>query len=647
MRFVVILALLVAAGPARAEITGKLQPTAALEHRTPGQYPDPPDTGPTDTGAPVPAPAPAPVPSPETPKPGLTEAQPPQSTPLMDAIRRRLNDRKLGFAADEKTAVQAHYERASAPLWTSESGLSAAGAAVLGELRRADDYGLPARDIVPKDLGADLVAAVAGEGRQRSQTLTDHAETELRITAAVLDYASFARGGRIREPSSQLATYIDRAPQRLKPAVVLERVATASDPAEALRKINPQHPQFEALRRAYLELRNRPEEAAQRPMPPGPSIRPGDRHPHVAHARKLMKAPTPAGADPEIYDDEFASLIRDFQEAQDLVPADGIIGRKTRAALSGLAEKRGPSARELLVNMEQWRWMPDDLGETYIEVNLPEYMIRLKKNGQVLFEERIVAGQIDKQTPLFSDRLQTIVLNPDWILPESVKVREAIPSLLGRGNFFHSMGLRIKKGNTPVDPRSVNWGYVDQRHYTFFQPPGEKNALGKVKFLFPNKHAVYFHDTPTKQLFDKQKRAFSRGCVRVRDPIRLTELLLAADRGWTPENVRNLMENGDEDYRVTLITPVPIHITYFTVTAGKDGSLEHFADVYGHAKRISLALDGRWREIDVPPNHLAPIEDREFEWRVAAAEERRRYEGARYRYSRSPVDTFFQSLFGP
>ncbi|NJO56489.1 MAG: L,D-transpeptidase family protein, partial [Rhodospirillales bacterium] len=328
------------------------------------------------------------------------------------------------------------------------------------------------------------------------------------------------------------------------------------------------------------------------------------------------------------------------QQSRGLKPVDGILGRKTRVALEAL---RPPAARDLLVNMEQWRWMPADMGDFHIWVNIPEFTVRVIKNGAVIHTERVVTGTLANQTPIFSETMKTIVLRPDWVLPESIKVREAIPSLLRGSGMFYSSGLKIKKGSKPVEPRSIDWSRADQRHYTFYQPPGDTNALGKVKFLFPNKHAVYLHDTPSKQLFANASRAYSHGCVRVRNPVRLAEILLGHDKGWEAGMVRDLAEGGPEDNRVTLDRPIPVHVTYFTVAPDEAGKLVGHKDIYGHAKRISLALDGRWGEIDVPPDHLAPIEDREFEWRIAAEQQRAAQQRVQ---SGDPVGRFFQDLFG-
>ena len=202
------------------------------------------------------------------------------------------------------------------------------------------------------------------------------------------------------------------------------------------------------------------------------------------------------------------------------------------------------------------------------------------------------------------------------------------------------------ESETDIDPYSVNWSSANLKAYTFYQPPGEANVLGQVKFLFPNKHAVYMHDTPSKHLFDSSVRAFSHGCMRVRNPVKLAELVLGQDKGWSGEKVHELIEDGPEDNKIALDHKIPVHVTYFTAVPDDTGKIRTFRDVYGHEQRISLALEGRWGEIDIPPDHLAPIEDREFEYRSAAYERRQSYEEER-RYSKG--DDFgnaLKKLFG-
>ncbi len=544
--------------------------------------------------------------------------------PAVQAIRDRLADRRQPIAdstIEERRAIGALFEtRAGAALFADASGLTPRGQALVVELQRADDWGLPAAELVPRKLPPDGATL----------SLTDIADTEVRIAVAVLRYARFARGGRISDPTAQLATYIDRKPQLLDAKTVLDAVAGAAAPDAALRGFNPQHPAFEALRIAYNATRAaKAANDDDAPFPDGPSLRPGMRHPHVALARATLKLPPPTGegkaADPALYEPAMVEPVQAFQRANGLEPADGIIGGKTRAAFNSL---KPPSARQLLVNMEQWRWMPSDLGKTYIHVNIPEFTVRVVKAGQVVHAERVVTGLVTNQTPIFSDEMKTVVLQPDWVLPESIKVNEALPSLLSGGGMFYSSGLKVKRGETEVDPRSVNWSSANLKAYTFYQPPGDSNALGQVKFLFPNKHAVYLHDTPSKPLFERAERAFSHGCIRVRNPVRLAEIVLNHDKGWDAAKVQDLLENGPEDNKVALDKTIPVHVTYFTAVPGEDRKIKTYRDVYGHDTRISLALDGRWGDIDIPTDHLAPVEDREFEFRSAAFE-RRQYEADR------------------
>ncbi len=579
----------------------------------------------------------------DTPGVAAPQAPAPVVAPITQAIRDRLADRRQPIAdstLEERRAIGTFFDaRAGEPLFANATGLTPRGKAIVVELQRADDWGLPASELVPRKLPPD--------GAQLSTA--EIADTEVRLAVAVLRYARFARGGRISDPTAQLATYIDRKPQLLDAKIVLDAVATSPTPETALRGFNPQHPAFEALRVAYNQTRAAKAAGDDvEPFPDGPSLRPGMRHPHVALARATLKLPAPTGegkaADPALYDPAMVEPVQAFQRANGLEPADGIIGGKTRAAINSL---KPPSARQLLVNMEQWRWMPADLGQTYIHVNIPEFTVRMIKDGKVIHTERVVTGLVTNQTPIFSDAMKTVVLQPDWVLPESIKINEALPSLLGGGGMFYSSGLRIKRGETDVDPRSVNWSSANLKAYTFYQPPGDSNALGQVKFLFPNKHAVYMHDTPSKPLFERSERAYSHGCIRVRNPVQLAELVLNHDKGWDGAKVRDLLENGPEDNKIALDKTIPVHVTYFTAVPGDDGKIKTFRDVYGHDTRISLALDGRWGDIDIPSDHLAPVEDREFEFRSAAFERRQYEEERRQAYKGSNgFEKALKSLFG-
>jgi murein L,D-transpeptidase YcbB/YkuD len=257
--------------------------------------------------------------------------------------------------------------------------------------------------------------------------------------------------------------------------------------------------------------------------------------------------------------------------------------------------------------------------------------------------------------------MRTIVLQPRWNVPDSIKIKELLPWLRAGGNPLRRQGLVMERNGRRIDPWNVDWYRADIRNFNVYQPPGPGNALGLVKFLFPNKHAVYLHDTPSKSLFKQSVRTFSHGCMRVHNPIKLAELLLNKDKGWSAGKVDGLIENGPEENEVALSEPIPVHITYFTARAEKDGTIDTFNDVYGHEKRITLALQGRWNEIEKnDEKHISPEDypvasgwDDDGDWRGSrrfydddddyAYDDR--YERRRYRGSNGPGG-FFGQLFG-
>jgi murein L,D-transpeptidase YcbB/YkuD len=248
--------------------------------------------------------------------------------------------------------------------------------------------------------------------------------------------------------------------------------------------------------------------------------------------------------------------------------------------------------------------MPEDLGETYVWVNVPEYTVSVVSKGEVVHTERVIVGELDKQTPIFSQDLQTIYFHPRWNVPESIKVNEIGPAI-ARGR---RRDMVVMRNGKVVKPSKVNWSTADIRNYDVYQPSGPGNALGNIKFTFPNKHSVYMHDTQSKGLFGSTQRTFSHGCVRVKNPQRLAEVLLGIDKGWSAAEVDELLDGKPEELGVPLNNHIPVHITYFTAQVDDGGEVTTEKDVYGHEKRITQALNGQWKNIDKGSDHLAQVE---------------------------------------
>mgnify|MGYP000279979311 CR=1 FL=1 len=531
---------------------------------------------------------------------------------------------------DDRDALAAFYAGAEiGQLWVTKSGFKDRAHAAMAEIGKAADWGLSAADFsLPRLDGSSF-------------SDDDLAIAEVRLSLAVLKYARHARGGRIADPTTQLSSYIDRKPQLKDPRTVLEEISKAPEPDAYLRDLHPKHSQFVKLREALLAMRSSAEAEKEIVKVPakGPQIQPGKNHPDVALVRKRLDVPVPSvdgqAGDETLYDEALQKAVVAFQEERGLKSAKGVINQSTRNALNA-ETMPAISEKKIVANMEAWRWMPEDLGDTYVWVNIPEFTVRVVKGGQVIHAERVITGKVDTQTPIFSDMMETVVIHPFWGVPESIKVKELYPGLARGGDTLSRNGLRIQYNGRDVSPQSVDWTTANIKNFHVYQPPGPGNVLGVVKFLFPNKHQVYMHDTPTKHLFATQMRTYSHGCMRVRNPVRLAEVLLGADKGWDGAKIQSLIKGGPQNNEIALTTKVPVHVTYFTTWVGDDGKLGASKDFYGHEQRVSLALDGKWTQIARGRDHLAPVR----------AEPIARLAESSAKYQPGSIGDLFKAIFG-
>ena len=476
-------------------------------------------------------------------------AVPPNPTLIM--LRKMLPEFVKGAHPDDRTAIITFYEEwRGAPLWVTETGLSEKGRAVFSEVRKADDWGLNSSDFsLPQPPTGNLSPEIA-------------AETEVKITLTVLKYARYARGGRISDPS-RISELLDFTPPVRPAKLVLTDIAATDAPDAYLRSLHPKHEQFEKLRQLLLKLRS--------------------------SDRRSNKA----------------KLSADNSDRW-VVYVDDLRGTGPHE-LDRQPKPEGTSAEidRILVNMERWRWLPEDPGSIYVWDNVPEALTRVVKDGKIIYSDRIIVGQPTWPTPSFSAEMKSIVFHPTWGVPDGIKTKELAPILRkSSGGFFGFFGggysaasvleayqLRASVNGRPVDANSVDWNSIDIRAVSFQQPPGPKNPLGDVKFVFPNKHDVYMHDTPERDLFVRSFRALSHGCMRVEHPRRLAAVLLAEDKGWPEAKVGTLF-NGDTQ-EVGLSAHIPVHVTYFTAMVDYEGNLRTFRDLYGLDSRVGAALFGR------------------------------------------------------
>nr|MCU0955374.1 L,D-transpeptidase family protein [Hyphomicrobium sp.] len=358
--------------------------------------------------------------------------------------------------------LSGHYRQYDAvPAWTNENGLTDAGRALYEELAHADLYGLdPARLRIP-----ELPQAFA--------SAASRAATEVDLSISAVRYAWHARGGRVT--ASQLSGWLDAAPKTIYAGDVFRAMAAnGGDPVAALRSFHPQHPQFERLRQAYLAARGDVEATPLPLLSPGSRIDQGMRHPDIPLIRQRLGAEVSDDAD--LLDRKLLRRIRSYLD-ENGYEAKRYVDDAVREALNRAipAARRGNSELldKFVVNMERWRTMPVDMGKIYVWNNLPEYQTRVVKNGEVIHQERIIIGKPNTQTPVFSDEMSHIIFQPEWGVPESIKLRQILPHMRG-GDYgvLARRGMQIKDGERVINPARINWAKVDVRNVPIIQGAG-------------------------------------------------------------------------------------------------------------------------------------------------------------------------------
>ena len=279
---------------------------------------------------------------------------------------------------------------------------------------------------------------------------------------------------------------------------------------------------------------------------------------------------------------------------QNGLEADGILGPQTLRALNISAEQR---VRQIVVNMERWRWLPRNLGDRYILVNIAGFNLDVVEGEAPVLSMRVVVGKTYRKTPVFSDNITYLVINPYWGVPDSIARKDILPKLKKESNFLRDLKIRVYDGlggnSKEIDPNTIDWNVVSaaELSYRFKQDPGPQNALGKIKFMFPNRFNVYLHDTPSKELFGKARRDFSSGCIRVEKPDELVEYLLRNHPDWSPEKIRSTLANSHlTTQTIKLSEPMNIHILYWTVWVAKDDRIYFSPDIYDRDTALDTAM---------------------------------------------------------
>jgi murein L,D-transpeptidase YcbB/YkuD len=454
--------------------------------------------------------------------------------------------------------------RKYAPAWAGDKGLRPDADELIAALADAPADGLDSERYRLDDLRQRLAQVKAAPNPG------DLAEIDLRLSDAFLRLAADLRNGAVNPELISSDCEIDIPEVDL--AAALESALAAGHVRQTLAELAPTHAGYKALKTALAQYRALAARGGWPAVPEGPPLKPGDRGERVAALRARLEASgdlapdaSPAEAR-DLFDAPLQAALVKFQDQHGL-DADGKMGKGTLAALNVPAGQR---VRQIEINLDRWRWLPHDLGERYIMVNIAGFALDVVEDGSPALSMKVVAGKPTTRTPMFSGRMTNVVLNPYWNVPPDIARKEVLPRIAREPGYAEKEGLEVK--GTEVR-----------------QKPGPKNALGKVKFLFPNRFNVYLHDTPSRSLFSRTVRSFSHGCIRIEKPVELAEYLLKDDPAWTPERIAAVLAKGREAW-VTIPKPLPVHLVYWTAWVDGDGTLQLRDDLYGRDKPLLKIL---------------------------------------------------------
>jgi L,D-transpeptidase YcbB len=533
---------------------------------------------------------------------------------LQREIQRRLSESTVCLPANLEAAVGLHQfyaRRDFKAAWLDDAGLKPAALAFLAALQHAEEDGLNPEDYpfsaIEGQLAELLFQATVPNGTSSNQA----AALDIRLSRTALAYGRHLAQGRIAPASTGKEWFGSQPKGAWQPR--LDRMLTATTAKALTAAVAPSQPGYWGLRRALSRYRRLAAAGGWPTIQSEETLFKGKQSEAVAHLRiRLEKSGdiTPeanrlAAATLTLYNfDTAVELgVSAFQRRHGLKP-DGKVGQQTLTALNVSVHERLATLR---ANMERWRWVPADLGNRYLRVNIPAFELEAVNAGEVVKTMRVVVGRPKRPTPVLSGQMTYIELNPYWHIPPRIARKDILPHIHSDPDYLLQKGIRVFSDWTAnaheLDPQTIDWTLVTERAfpYKLRQDPAASNALGQVKFMFPNEHSIYLHDTPAKGLFQKEKRSFSSGCVRVAQPQDLAALLLADQPAWDYARIGETFTSLEHKV-VHLRQPMPVHLQYWTAWVDESGRVQFREDIYQRDRALLKALDRQHlRLVSCPP----------------------------------------------
>lgn len=515
-----------------------------------------------------------------------------------EAIRIELINKatKIRAVDVERKAILAFYTANQfKPIWTAGGHVMPRAVSMLKAMSKAGDDGLVAKNYLPTGLSSfDNVEEMIVNDPVAT------ARFDIALTVATLKYARQMSGGQF-DPN-RLSLYNDIKPQTVSADAAMKVIGYSPFPESYIATLAPQNPQYAVFKSAISKLSDGGNKSVE--IASGPDLKVGNTDERITEIRSRLQtlgvssAELDSKSDPMIFDKKLVATVKKFQAASK-IKATGIINAVTLAALN--ADHSGEERQRLVFNMERLRWLPKNLGARYVFVNQPAYEVNVMDHGTVAWNSRVIIGKPMNQTYSFYDQIETVVFNPSWGVPASIIINEYGPKSRKDPSYLDRNGFKIKDSNgDQISSRDIDWWGIGQApKFGVQQPPGSDNALGELKFLFPNSHDIYMHDTPTKNLFTDSTRAYSHGCVRVQNPREFASVLLNMSQEDVAKNLGPKAQKSKkadpteafvDSHSVNLAQKVPVYLTYFTAWTDQSGKIQYYNDIYGRDAAMEKAL---------------------------------------------------------
>jgi L,D-transpeptidase YcbB len=498
----------------------------------------------------------------------------------------KLPDRQPALTNRDLCLAVMYHGTGSQPLWVTETGLGSRAAIILDFLKKSNEEGLNRQKYDINQI-ADLWTATLPASLARLDTL---------LTYNLVKYIHDVSYGQIQPFTLDNMVFAEAGEIDFDVVAALKNALSAPDLASFLASLAPAHKHYQGLKEALKIYRSIAASGGWKQIPQGATLRPGEADDRLQLIYRRMIAPgIPPAPPPEtnVYGNPLQKSVARFQQLNG-IDADGVIGPQTLAAMNVPASRL---VEQIIVNMARWRWQSHALGKKYVLINIAGYNLTAFKDDEMVLNFPVIIGQFQHQTPVFSDSIKYIEFNPFWNITPSIARNEELPNLKKNPRYLTDRHVRLFSSwgsdATELDSTTMNWHQVSPSRMAGFklrQDPGPWNALGRIKFVFPNKYSIYMHDTPAHDLFSRTKRDFSHGCIRLSNPLALAIFALEdQEKGWTREKIESAFDSGKR-MTINLSPPVPIHITYQTTWVDKDGQIHFNRDIYSRDERLFKAL---------------------------------------------------------